>query len=63
GELLAKPSQKVSGFLARRGEKCQTHLAWREDVSPGNTSSGFGAQPSNFGPSHAQIHPKQLIGS
>ncbi|MCI58337.1 hypothetical protein A2U01_0079591, partial [Trifolium medium] len=36
GELLAKPSQKVSGFLVRRGEKCQAHLAWRGDVSPGD---------------------------
>ncbi|MCI57480.1 hypothetical protein A2U01_0078731, partial [Trifolium medium] len=58
---MAKPSQKVSGFLARTGEKRKTHLAWRATVSPGDITCRFMGSASNFVPSHAQIPSKQLI--
>ncbi|MCI93363.1 hypothetical protein A2U01_0114661, partial [Trifolium medium] len=38
----ATPRQKVLGLLARTGEKCKVHLAWRAGMSPGDLCPGLG---------------------
>ncbi|MCI75438.1 hypothetical protein A2U01_0096707, partial [Trifolium medium] len=60
GELLARPRQKVSGFLARSGEEWQAYLAC-DTMSRLATSSpdlGFSLE---LGPSHAQNSSYSLI--
>ncbi|MCI33691.1 hypothetical protein A2U01_0054908, partial [Trifolium medium] len=50
-------SQKVSGFLARSGEKCKAPLAWRASMSPGDLSPEIWGSAFEFWPYPCSIPP------